>query len=99
MDFFVPADLVGKCRGVFASRSQNTGGAEKDFAFYVKDEKLGDCKLKGGVATEVKVPQEKIVAGWNRLSWEARTGGDWANIDWHKFTVLPPVKGLMIIIK
>jgi len=47
----------------------------------------------------VKVPQEKLVAGWNRLSWEARTGGDWANIDWHKFTVLPPVKGLMIIIK
>ncbi len=99
MDFFVPADLVGKCRGVFASRSQNTGGVEKDFAFYANGEKIGDYKLKGGATTEVKVSQDALVAGWNRLSWEARTGGDWANIDWHKFTVLPPTKGMIIIIK
>ena len=51
------------------------------------------------MTTEVKVSQDALVAGWNRLSWMSASGGDWANIDWHKFTVLPPVKGLMIIIK
>ena len=98
-DFYLPADLVGKCRGVFATRSQNTSGEEKNFAFYVNDAKVGDYKLKGGVTTEVKVPSEVLVAGWNKLSWESQSGGDWANIDWHKFTVLPPKKGMMIIIK
>lgn len=98
-DFYLPADLVGKCRGVFATRSQNTSGEEKNFAFYVNEAKVGDYKLKGGVTTEVKVSQDALVAGWNRLSWMSASGGDWANIDWHKFTVLPPVKGLMIIIK
>ena len=67
--------------------------------FYVNSAKVGECKLKGGVTTEVKVPSEVLRVGWNQLSWESQSGGDWANIDWHKFTVLPPVKGLMIIIK
>lgn len=98
-DFYVPADLIGKYRGVFATKPQNTGGAEKDFAFYANGEKIGDYKLKGGVTTEVKVSQDALVAGWNRLSWMSASGGDWANIDWHKFTVLPPPKGLAIIIR
>ena len=51
------------------------------------------------MTTEVKVTSEVLRVGWNQLSWESQSGGDWANIDWHKFTVLPPVKGLMIIIK
>ena len=95
----MPADLIGKYRGVFATKPQNTGGAEKDFAFYANGEKIGDYKLKGGVTTEVKVSQDALVAGWNRLSWMSASGGDWANIDWHKFTVLPPPKGLAIIIR
>ena len=98
-DFYVPEDLVGKCRGIFATCAQNTSNAEKDFHFYVNDVKVGEYKIKGDVTTEVKVPSEALVAGWNQLSWESQSGGDWANIDWHKFTVLPPKKGMMIIIK
>ena len=99
LDFYVPEDLAGKCRGVFATRVQNTGKAEKDFHFYANGKKVGEYKLVGGATTEVNIPPDAIVAGWNRLAWESQSGGDWANIDWHEFSVLPPAKGLMIIIK
>ena len=98
-DFFVPENLVGKFRGVLATRPQNTGGAEKDFAFCANGVKIRDCKLKGGVTTEVKIPQGALIAGWNRLSWVSQSGGDWANIDWHKFIVRKPPKGIAIVIK
>ena len=97
-DFFVPENMVGKFRGVLATRTQNTDGAEKNFHFYANDAKIGEYKLKGGVTTEVKIPETAVVAGWNRLSWESRSGGDWANIDWHKFTLLPaPVPFVMVV--
>jgi hypothetical protein len=98
-DFYVPGDLVGKCRGIFATRAQNTSNAEKDFHFYVNGVKVGEYKIKGGVTTEVKVPSEVLVAGWNQLSWESQSGGDWANIDWHKFEVLSPPQSLTLIIR
>ena len=98
-DFFIPADLVGKFRGILATRPQNTGGNEKNFALYANGEKVGDYKLKDGTTTEVKVPETAFVAGWNHLSWVPHTGGDWANIDWHKFTVRRPPKGMALVIK
>lgn len=98
-DFFVPENLVNKFRGVLAIKTQNTGGVEKDFALYANGGKFGDYKLKGGVVTAVKIPETAIVGGWNRLSWMSQSGGDWANIDWHKFTVTKPPKGMAIIIR
>ena len=98
-DFFVPENLVGKFWGVFATRPQNTSGEEKSFAFYANGVKIQDCKLKGGVTTEVKIPHDALTAGWNRLSWVSQSGGDWANIDWHKFIVRKPPKGIAIVIK
>lgn len=98
-DFFVPENMVGKFRGVFATRSQNTGGEDKNFHFYANGEKVGEYKLKGGVTTEVKIPETAVIAGWNRLSWESQSGGDWANIDWHKFTLLPAPVPFVIIVR
>ena len=98
-DFFVPADLAGKFRGVFMTRAQNTGGENKSFRFYANGSKIGDLSLRGGTTTEVKIPETVIVSGWNRLSWMSNSGGDWANIDWHKFTVCKPPKGIAIVIK
>lgn len=95
--FYVPEDIVGKFRGEFATRVQNTGGSTFNFVFSVNGEDLGTYGLKGGNTYEIKVPDNNIVVGWNTFAWKCVAG--WANIDWHKFTVLPPVKGLMIIIK
>lgn len=98
-DFFVPENMVGKFRGVFATRSQNTGGEDKNFHFYANGEKVGEYKLKGGVTTEVKIPETAVVAGWNRLSWESQSGGDWANIDWHKFTLQPAPASFVMVVR
>ena len=98
-DFFVPADMVGKFRGVFKTRTQNTGGSSMPYTFHVNGTALGDYTLKGGTETEIKIPDNAIVAGWNRAYWKTTSGGYWANIDWHKFTLLPPPKGLAIIIR
>ena len=98
-DFFIPADMVGKYRGVFTTRAQNTGGSNMDYAFSVNGVKLYDCVLKGGTLTSAKIPQDTLIGGWNRVCWTAGSGGDWANIDWHKFEVQKPPKGMMIIIQ
>lgn len=98
-DFFVPENMVGKFRGVFATRSQNTGGEDKNFHFYANGEKVGEYKLKGGVTTEVKIPETAVVVGWNTLSWESQSGGDWANIDWHKFTLQPAPASFVMVVR
>ena len=98
-DFFVPENMVGKFRGVFATRPQNTGGADKNFHFYANGEKVGEYLLRGGVTTEVKLPETAVVAGWNRLSWESQSGGDWANIDWHKFTLVPAPQAFVVVVR
>ncbi len=98
-DFYVPADLVGRYRGVFATRAQNTGGAEKNFALHANGEMIGDYKLKGAVVTEVKISETDLTAGWNRLSWTSNSGGDWANIDWHSFTLLPAPSPFLLIVR
>ena len=98
-DFFVPENMVGKFRGVFATRPQNTGGADKYFHFYANGEKVGEYLLRGGVTTEVKLPETAVVAGWNRLSWESQSGGDWANIDWHRFTLVDAPKPFTMVLR
>ena len=101
-DFFVPADMVGKFRGVFTTRTQNTGwptASEMPYSFHVNGTKIGDFKLKGGTETTVKIPDNSIVPGWNRAYWKTTSSGYWANIDWHKFEVKPPPKGMMLVIR
>ena len=98
-DFFVPEDIVGKFRGVFATHSQNTDNKEKDFALYANGTKIGDYKLKGGVTTNVTVPETAFVGGWNHLSWVPQTGGDWANIHWHKFTLIDAPKPFVVMVR
>ncbi len=98
-DFFIPADMVGKYRGVFTTRTQNTGGYNMNYDFSVNGVKLCDCALKGGTLTSVEIPSDALIGGWNRVCWIADTGGDWANIDWHKFEVLSPPQGLTLIIR
>ena len=98
-DFFVPADMVGKFRGVFTTRVQNTGGNSMPYSFHVNGAKIDDFTLKGGTETEVKIPANVINVGWNRAYWKTTSSGYWANIDWHKFEVEPPQKGLALIIR
>ena len=98
-DFFVPADMVGKYRGVFATHAQNTGDAAMPYTFHANGAEIGNYTLKGKVTTEVKIPVSAIVAGWNRLYWKTTASGYWANIDWHKFTVRRPPKGMALVIK
>ncbi|MBR0056311.1 MAG: hypothetical protein IJP66_03190 [Kiritimatiellae bacterium] len=98
-DFFVPENMVGKFRGVLATRPQNTGEVDKNFHLYANGQKVAESKLKGGVTTEVKIPETAIVAGWNRFSWESQSGGDWANIDWHKFTLVDAPQAFVITVR
>ena len=95
--FFVPEDMVGKYRGMFTTRVQNTGGSTFNFELFENGTSLGIYGLKGGNNYEIKVPTENIVTGWNTFAWKRLAG--WANIDWHKFTLLPPKKGTIIIVK
>ena len=92
--FYVPADLVGRYRGVFTTRAQNTGGGTYDFEFVANGTTLGTYGLKGGNNYAIKVPDKNIVAGWNTFAWKRVSG--WVNIDWHKFEVKPPPKGMII---
>ena len=98
-DFFVPENMVGKFRGLLATRTQNTDGTEKNFHFYANGAKFGEYKLKGGVTTEVKIPETAVIAGWNKVAWESQSGGDWANIDWHKFTLQPAPTPFVIVVR
>lgn len=95
--FFVPENLVGHFRGVFATRVQNTGGSTFDHEFFANGTSLGIYGLKGENNYEIKVPDSNIVAGWNTFAWKRLSG--WANIDWHKFSLLPQPKGIAIVIK
>ena len=95
--FFVPEDMVGKYRGVFVTRAQNTGGSTFNWEFIGNETSFGTYGLKGGNDYAFKIGQGNIVAGWNTLAWHRASG--WVNYDWHKFTVLPPTKGMIIIIK
>ena len=99
---FIPEDLVGRYRGIFTTRTQNTGwptAAEMPYSFHVNDAKIGDFKLKGGTETEVKIPETALVAGWNNCYWKTTSSGYWANIDWHKFTLIPAPSPFMIIVR
>ena len=100
--FYVPADLVGRYRGMFTTRVQNTGGSKFPFDFIANDANLGTYELLGSgghgvVATDVEVPDTAIVAGWNTFAWKQVSG--WANIDSHMFTLKPPPSALTLIIR
>lgn len=100
--FFVPEDMVGKFRGVFTTRAQNTGWptpSEMPYSFHLNDAKIGDYILKTAVETEVVIPENVVAAGWNRAYWKTTSSGYWANIDWHKFEVQQPPKGMAFIIR
>ena len=98
-DFFVPEDLVGRFRGVFTTRAQNTGGSSMPYSFHANGVQIDDYTLRSGAETEVKIPESAIVAGWNRLYWKTTSGGYWANIDWHKFTLRDEPGTFVIIMK
>ena len=95
--FFVPENMVGKFRGVFTTRAQNTGGSTFNWEFLANGTSLGTFGLKGGNENEIKVPVENIVAGWNTLSWKYVSG--WVNCDWHKFTLVPAPSPFMMIVR
>lgn len=97
--FFVPSDLVGHFRGVFATRVQNTGTGSPayDFEFFANNTSLGIYGLKGENNYEIKVPEENIVAGWNTFAWKRLAG--WANIDWHRFDLRDEPGTFVIIMK
>ena len=97
--FYVPSDLVGRVRGVFTTRVQNTGTGYPtyDFEFLANGSSLGTYGLKGGNECEIKVPVDGIVAGWNTFAWKRISG--WANIDWHKFELQQPPKGMLLVVR
>ena len=98
-DFFVPEDLAGRFRGVFTTRTQNTGGSSMPYTFHANGVQIGEFTLRGGVETEVKIPETAIVAGWNRLYWKTTSSGYWANIDWHRFDLRDEPGTFVIVIK
>jgi len=71
----------------------------EQFKAEMRFDELGDYKLKGAVVTEVKISETDLTAGWNRLSWTSNSGGDWANIDWHSFTLLPAPSPFLLIVR
>ena len=95
--FFVPEDMVGKFRGVFATRAQNTGGSTFNWEFFANGTSLGTYGLKGGTENEVKIPVENIAAGWNTFAWKCVSG--WVNCDWHKFTLIPAPAPFVLIVR
>ena len=99
---FIPEDLAGRYRGIFTTRTQNTGwptAADMPYSFHVNGMKIGDFILKGGTETEVKIPETALVAGWNNIYWKTTSSGYWANIDWHKFTLLDEAKAFVITVR
>jgi hypothetical protein len=97
--FFVPNDLVGRYRGLFTTRVQNTGTGSPayDFEFFANGASLGTYAMKGGSNYEIKVSEENIVPGWNTLVWKRLAG--WANIDWHRFDLRDEPGTFVIIMK
>ena len=89
--------MVGKFRGVFATRAQNTGGSTFNWEFFANGTSLGTYGLKGGNETEVSVPVENITAGWNTFAWKCVAG--WVNCDWHKFTLLDAPKPFVLLLR
>ena len=71
----------------------------KNDSITVNGTKVGDFKLKGGTETKVTISDCAVVAGWNRAYWKTTSSGYWANIDWHKFELKPPPKGLTMLIR
>ena len=94
--FFVPENMVGKFRGVFTTRAQNTGGSTFNWEFLANGTSFGTYGLKGGNEYEIKIPVENIVAGWNTLAWKRVSG--WVNYDWHKFTLVPAPQPLVFVV-
>ena len=100
--FYVPEDLVGRYRGQFTTRVQNTSGYKYDFEFFANGTSLGTYQLQGSggygvLPTDVEVPETDIVAGWNTFAWKRVSG--WANIDCHMFTLKPPPQGMALFIR
>ena len=95
--FFVPEDMVGKFRGVFTTRAQNTGGSTFNWEFLANGTSLGTYGLKGGNEYEIKVPVGNIIAGWNTLAWKRVSG--WVNYDWQKFTLLPAPAPFVVVVR
>lgn len=97
--FFVPEDMVGKFRGFFSTRVQYTGSGEPayNFGFSVNGNDFGTYGLQSRNEYKITVPVEKIVAGWNTLTWIREAG--WANIDWHKFTLVDAPKPTIIVLE
>lgn len=94
--FFVPADMVGKFRGVLMFRSNNSG--EGTFSSQMNDTIVRDTSAyTKNTEYSSRVNTEAFVAGWNEAAWNRVT--NWINFDTFQFTVLPPPKGMAIIIK
>ena len=99
-DFFVPADMVGAVKGIFQSRAYQAGASTSFDLFVNGMTKGGPYVLKNGSQPEIKIVADDIVAGWNRISWKSYAGSNWAKMDWHKFTLMPPPPmGMMIYIR
>ena len=69
------------------------------YTFHANGVQIGEFTLRGGVETEVKIPETAIVAGWNRLYWKTTSSGYWANIDWHRFDLRDEPGTFVIVIK
>lgn len=94
---FIPADLVGKIRGELLFKTATASNPCK-FKWLLNNSELNG-ETTGDAQTEYtcKVLNGAFVDGWNNLVWN-RTNS-WMNFNTFQFTVLPPVKGLLLIVK
>ncbi len=94
---FMPKDLVGKVRGELLFKTA-TAANGCQFRWLVNGTETLSV-ASGGPNTQYtcNVNDGAFVDGWNNIVWNRQS--NWINFSTFQFTVLPPVKGLMIIIK
>ena len=94
---FIPADLVGKVRGELLFKTATASSTCK-FKWLLNNTELqGDTTGKEHTEYMCKALDGAFVDGWNNIVWNRQSS--WINFSTFQFTVLPPVKGMMIIIK
>ncbi len=94
---FMPKDLVGKVRGELLFKTA-TAANGCQFRWLVNGTEILSV-ASGGPNTQYtcNVNDGAFVDGWNNIVWNRQS--NWINFSTFQFTVLPPVKGMMIIIK
>ncbi len=94
--FFVPADMVGKFRGILTFKSA-TAGSTPVFKWLVNGADVcDDTGVSGNTDYPTKVSVKAFTAGWNEAVWHRTTG--WINFNSFQFTVLDAPQPFLFVV-